>query len=65
MNLSPKRPCELSGPEVLQLIIDGAAQEREHNAALADALAERLTQSGKHDRAMVALQIAAQIRARK
>jgi len=65
VNLTEGEASGLSGPDVLRLFIEVADAERERCAALAEEYGTRLTTSGKHNEAMVAITIAAQIRARK
>ena len=60
-----ERVERMSGAEVLEVLRTVLDQERTECAALADGMAERLVRSGKLDQATVALQIGAQIRARK
>lgn len=62
MKLTPDEASGLTGPQVLQLVIDTAAAEREGCAKLADALAERAIPPSAKE---MAQRIAAQIRARK
>lgn len=61
---SPEAAERMTGTEVLEVIRRVLDDERAECARLADATAERLVRSGKHDQVTVALQIAAQIRAR-
>lgn len=65
MKLTPDEASGLTGPQVLQLVIDTAATEREGCAKLADAMAAKHDKMGKPYTAEVAAAIAAQIRARK
>ena len=55
----------MTGAEILEVLRQAIEAERSECARLADGLAERLTQSGKHDEAMTAMQIAASIKARE
>lgn len=54
-----------TGTQVRAVLFDVVRETLEDCARLADELAERLTRSGKNDEAMVAVQVAAIIRARK
>jgi len=61
---TPDAAARMTGSEIIATLATVLNQERRECAALADAMAERLVRSGKHDQATVALQIGAQIRAR-
>jgi hypothetical protein len=61
----PERVDRMTGTEVLETLRTLLNQERLECAALADGMAERLARSGRHAEAMTAMQIAAQIRARR
>lgn len=60
LNLEPDRLSGLSGPEVLQLVIEACAEERNQCAQIAETMATRELNRA----AEVAQSIAAQIRAR-
>jgi hypothetical protein len=62
---TPDAAERMTGAEVLEVLRKVLDDERTECARLADGMAERLVRSGKLDQATVALQIGAQIRARK
>jgi hypothetical protein len=66
IDLPPAEQVErMSGAEVIEVLRTVLDQERTECAALADGMAERLARSGRHAEAMTAMQLAAQIRARR
>ena len=65
MGMSHKPADWMTGAEVTAVLFGSVRDALEACAVQADELAERLTRSGKNDEAMVAVQLAAIIRARK
>ena len=61
---TPQQADRMTGTQVLAVLRTVLEEEREECARLADAMAERMRLSGKLDEGMVAVQLAAQMRAR-
>jgi hypothetical protein len=61
---TPQQAERMTGSQIMAVLRQVLDQEREDCARLADACAERMRLSGKVDHGMVAVQLAAQIRAR-
>lgn len=62
---TPQEAERMTGADVIEVLRKVLDDERTECAQLADGMAERLMRSGKLDHATVALQVAAQIRARR
>lgn len=64
MSHRPRDPIQ-TGNDVRDVLFTAVREQLEACASMADEMAARLTRSGKDDQAIIALELASKIRARK